>query len=261
MSSVIAPRHRCASIAVTFEVRVFCSQPCIWRAPRLPLRSACTGAPLDLLRTGAGLAVGVAAFVFRLSHHCSILVSLPARRKPSDPFRRALSLGAGALGVADQAAHFVPRRSLNPSGGTSRQHIISPLCFSRFDKQRAVERDAPRRLSALWGLWPPNRESGRRYRPPRPPSESWTSCRRPSAPAARPWWASPGKEAVGLSACLVPAPSRSGSIDDPSVAACLARGGGLPLRGRAELAEGQVACRDSRALIDRRSGSPREADQ
>ena len=54
------------------------------------------------------------------------------------------------------------------------------------------------------------------------------SCRRPSAPAARPWWASPdGKEAVGPSACLVPRPSRSGSIDDLSVAARLASGAGL----------------------------------
>ena len=52
-----------------------------------------------------------------------------------------------------------------------------------------------------------------------------TSCRRPSAPAARPWWATPdGKEAVGPSACLVSRPSRSGPIDDLSVAACLASG-------------------------------------
>ena len=66
----------------------------------------------------------------------------------------------------------------------------------------------------------------------------------PSAPAARPWWATPdGKEAVGRGACLVPRPSRSGSIDDLSVAACLASGG-RTLRGSAELAEGQVACRD-----------------
>jgi hypothetical protein len=70
--------------------------------------------------------------------------------------------------------------------------------------------------------------SRQRYRPRRPSSAATrgrTSCRRPSAPAARPWWASrDGKEAVAPSACLVHRPSRSGSIDDLSVAACLASG-------------------------------------
>jgi hypothetical protein len=47
----------------------------------------------------------------------------------------------------------------------------------------------------------------------------------PDRPSARckPLVATPdGKEAVGLSACLVPRPSRSDPIDDLSVGACLA---------------------------------------
>ena len=73
------------------------------------------------------------------------------------------------------------------------------------------------------GLWPPNRESRRRYRPRRPSlaPPGWTSCRMPSAPAARPWCASPDdKEAVGLGACLVPSlpdPARSTTSRSPHV--------------------------------------------
>ena len=113
-----------------------------------------------------------------------------------------------------------------------------------------------RRLSAPCGLWLPNRESRRRYRPRRQSSAATgrTSCRRPSAPAARPWWASPdGKEAVGPSACLVPRPSRSGSIEDLLVAACLASGGDLSVGVRHSL-KGWWRTEISRALIDSRIG-------
>jgi hypothetical protein len=62
-----------------------------------------------------------------------------------------------------------------------------------------------------------------------------------------------GKEAVGPSACLVPRPSRSGSIDDLSVAACLASGGGLSVGVRNSL-KGRWRAEFSRALIDSRIG-------
>ena len=99
-------------------------------------------------------------------------------------------------------------------------------------------------------LWPPNRESRRRYsREGR--RRRRTSCRRPSPPAARPWWASPdGKEAAAPSACLVSRPSRSGSIDDLSVAACLASGGDLSVGVRHSL-KGRWRTEISRALINR----------
>lgn len=62
-----------------------------------------------------------------------------------------------------------------------------------------------------------------------------------------------GKEAVGPSACLVPRPSRSGSIDDLSVAACLASGGGLSVGVRNSL-KGRWRAEICRALIDSRIG-------
>jgi len=51
---------------------------------------------------GGGLAVGVAAFVFRPSDHCSILVSIAVRGKPADPF----------LSVADDMSGLGSARSV-----------------------------------------------------------------------------------------------------------------------------------------------------
>jgi hypothetical protein len=100
-------------------------------------------------------------------------------------------------------------------GGRQARRRLTKMCSSAdaTPARRSPDGMRSRRLYAPCGRWPPNRESRRRYRPRRPSSAP--------APAARPWWATlDGKEAVGPSACLVHRSSRSGSIDDLSVAAC-----------------------------------------
>jgi hypothetical protein len=135
-------------MAVSFEARVFRSQLGIWRAP-LFRSSSYGGFSISLAEPAVALQLASPPSSFdRLT---IVLFQVPFDAREPSRFGGRYPEGPGALGVAPRAARFVPERSLNPSGETSkpRQYIISPLVYRDWtsDQQAttAQKNAAPRR--------------------------------------------------------------------------------------------------------------------